>query len=218
MINLSYDDIRSLLRQAFEAQAGTVGDWHRQEPSFSSDVPEAVDQAGFLDLLSRQHWCNFRLWHVEDRARRKDAGAELIADCKYAIDKLNQERNDMIERLDLFLVRALEPLLPSAPQGARPRFNTETIGVALDRGSILALKMYHMQEQAERAGVTGDFVAECQRKLAVLTEQRFDLCESVLDLVDDYALGAKRPKVYYQFKMYNDPRLNPELYTRKAGA
>jgi len=218
MKNPSFDDIRSLLRQGFEVQATAAVDWHRQEPAFSTDLPEAVDASGFIDLLLRQHWCNFRLWHVEDRARRKDAGAELIADCKYAIDKLNQERNDLIERLDLYLVRALEPLLPSAPQNARVRHNTETIGVALDRGSILALKTFHMQEQAERAGVTSDFVAECQRKLAVLTEQRADLCVSVLDLVDDFAQGAKRPKVYYQFKMYNDPRLNPELYTRKAGA
>lgn len=218
MTNSSFDDIRSILRQGFEVQAAAVADWHRQEPAFSTALPEAVDASGFIDLLLRQHWCNFRLWHVEDRARRKDAGAELIADCKYAIDKLNQERNDLIERLDLYLVRSLEPLLPSAPQNARVRHNTETIGVALDRGSILALKTYHMQEQAERGGVTNDFVAECSRKLAVLTEQRVDLCEAVLDLIEDYAVGLKRPKVYYQFKMYNDPRLNPELYTRKAGA
>jgi len=218
MTNLSFDDIRSLLRQAFEVQEEAVASWHRQEPVFPSEPPQAEDGAGFLDTLGRQHWCNFRLWHVEDRARRKDAGAELIADCKYAIDKLNQERNDLIERLDLFLVRSLEPIVPSAPVGGRPRFNTETIGVALDRASILALKIYHMREQAERGGVTTDFVAECQRKQAVLTEQRLDLCQSVDDLVEDYAVGLKRPKVYYQFKMYNDPRLNPELYTRKAGA
>jgi len=218
MSNLSCDDIKSLLHRAFEAQAATVADWHRQEPAFSAETPEAVDAEGFLDLILRQHWCNFRLWHVEDRARRKDAGAELIADCKYAIDKLNQQRNDLIERLDLFLVRALTPLLPAAKDGVCARFNTETIGVALDRGSILALKIFHMREQAERAGVTADFVAECSRKLAVLTEQRADLEQSVLDLVEDYAAGLKLPKVYYQFKMYNDPRLNPELYTRKAGA
>jgi len=218
MSTFSFDDIRSLLRQAFESQAQAVAEWHRQEPQFGSELADAAAGADFLDHALRQHWCNFRLWHVEDRARRKDAGPELIADCKYAIDKLNQERNDMIERLDLFLVRAFTPILPSPPEGARPRFNTETIGVALDRGSILALKIYHMNEQAERLGVAADFVAECQRKLAVLTEQRADLACAVADLVDDYAVGLKQPKVYYQFKMYNDPRLNPELYTRKAGA
>ena len=221
MSTFSCDDIKTLISQAFEVQAATVADWHRQEPAFSASAPQAPQPdggPGFLDVLARQHWCNFRLWHVEDRARRKDAGSELIAECKYAIDKLNQERNDLIERLDMFLVGALAPLLPPQDGGARARFNTETIGVALDRGSILALKIYHMKEQAERQGVTPDFVAECTRKLSVLAEQRADLEQSVMDLVDDYAQGRKRPKVYYQFKMYNDPRLNPELYSRKAGA
>lgn len=213
---LSRDDIRSLLRRAFEVQAVAVADWHRQEPGFSADAAEAHDGQGFIDLVLRQHWCNFRLWHVEDRARRKDAGPELIADCKYAIDKLNQERNDLIEGLDLFLLRALGPILPPAAEGERPRFNTETMGVALDRGSILALKIHHMREQAERAGVAPEFVEECRRKLAVLGVQRADLADSLEDLLEDYAAGRKRPKVYYQFKMYNDPRLNPELYARKG--
>ncbi|OIO05094.1 MAG: hypothetical protein AUJ49_01890 [Desulfovibrionaceae bacterium CG1_02_65_16] len=217
MSTFSFDDIRSLLTESFAAQSRAVAEWHGQDPAFTSELPETDDAAAFLDLLARQHWCNFRLWHVEDRARRKDAGPQLIADCKYAIDKLNQERNDMIERLDMFLVRALEPILPPPPALAKPRYNTEAIGVALDRGSILALKIFHMNEQAERSGVTPDFVAECRRKLAVLTEQRADLAQSVDDLVADYAAGLKRPKVYYQFKMYNDPRLNPELYTHKAG-
>jgi len=218
MSTFSFDDIRSLLGRAFGAQVQAVTEWHRQEPQFPAELPVAEDADCFIDLLKRQHWCNFRLWHVEDRARRKDAGPQLIADCKYAIDKLNQERNDLIERLDLFLVQGFEAILPAAPAGVRARFNTETIGVALDRGSILALKIFHMNEQAERSGVTQEFVAECQRKLAVLTEQRADLAQAVDDLVSDYAAGLKRPKVYYQFKMYNDPRLNPELYTRKAGA
>lgn len=220
MSTFSFDDIRSMLAQSFSAQENAVAEWHRRDPGFSADSSapaEADDAAGFLDLLARQHWCNFRLWHVEDRARRKDAGPQLIADCKYAIDKLNQERNDMIERLDMFLVRAFSPILPAERPGERARYNTESIGVALDRGSILALKIFHMNEQAERAGVTPAFVEECRRKLAVLGEQRADLAFSVDDLVAEYATGAKRPKVYYQFKMYNDPRLNPELYSRKAG-
>jgi hypothetical protein len=222
MTEFSFDDIRALIRRGFADQDQTVSPWHRQEPAFPTDISEAAAAAdgaeSFADLVLRQHWTNFRLWHVEDRARRKDAGPELIADCKYAIDKLNQERNDLIERLDLFLLRALTPILPAQAGNARPRYNTESLGVALDRGSILALKIFHMREQAERPGAGADLVAECQRKLAVLTEQRGDLELAVLDLVSDYAAGLKRPKVYYQFKMYNDPRLNPELYSRKAGA
>ncbi len=218
MTALSYDDLRACLHGAFSAQEQAVADWHLREPSFSAAIPEGEAPEDFQELILRQHWCNFRLWHVEDRARRKDAGSELIAECKYAIDKLNQERNDLIERLDMFLVRALAPILPAVAESGRARFNTESMGVALDRGSILALKMFHMREQTERHGVTPEHVAECQRKLAVLGEQRADLLVSLCDLLGDYAQGAKRPKVYYQFKMYNDPRLNPELYGRKAGA
>jgi hypothetical protein len=218
MTTLSFDDLRDCTQSAFAAQEQSVTDWHLRDPEFAAEMSGGAEPIDFHDLVLRQHWSNFRLWHVEDRARRKDAGSELIAECKYAIDKLNQERNDLIERLDLFLVRALDPLLPAQPEGVRPRFNTETIGVALDRGSILALKMYHMREQTERHGVTPEHVAECQRKLAVLCEQRTDLLQAVSDLLDEYAKGQKRPKVYYQFKMYNDPRLNPELYSRKAGA
>lgn len=217
MTVFSYDDIRAFIERAFAAQDQAVAPWHRQEPVFASDISAASDAEGFAELVLRQHWTNFRLWHVEDRARRKDAGPELIADCKYAIDKLNQERNDLIERLDLFLVRALDPVLPPLAEGARPHFNTESLGVALDRGSILALKTFHMLEQVERQGAGDELISECRRKLVVLEEQRSDLLQAVMDLVEDYASGRKRPKVYYQFKMYNDPRLNPELYSRKAG-
>jgi hypothetical protein len=217
MTDSTFDDIRAFIARAFVDQDEAVAPWHRQEPAFSTDIPAADDAEGFAELVLRQHWANFRLWHVEDRARRKDAGPELIADCKYAIDKLNQERNDLIERLDLFLVRAIDPLLQPQAEGVRPRFNTESLGVALDRGSILALKIFHMSEQAERQGAGEELASECRRKLDVLKEQRADLVQSVMDLVDDYASGRKRPKVYYQFKMYNDPRLNPELYSRKSG-
>ncbi|MBU1228612.1 MAG: DUF4254 domain-containing protein [Proteobacteria bacterium] len=217
MTPFSLDAILALLQRAFVDQEQSVPTWHRQEPAFAAEIPDAPDAEGFADLALRQHWANFCLWHVEDRARRKDAGPELIADCKYAIDKLNQERNDLIERLDRFLVLALEPLLPPQVEGLRPRYNTESLGVALDRGSILALKIFHMREQAERQGADADLAAECRRKLSVLEVQRADLEQSILDLVAEYAAGQKRPRIYYQFKMYNDPRLNPELYSRKAG-
>ena len=218
MSSFTFGDIHSLLGQTFEVQIQAVIAWHRQDPTYLSDISVVDSGNDFLDLVLRQHWANFRLWHVEDRARRQDVGSEIIANCKYAIDKLNQERNDLLERLDMFLVWAIEPLLASLPQPERLRYNTETLGMALDRGSILALKAYHMNEQAERTDVALEQSTECRRKFAVLTEQRADLLQSILDLLSDYSVGLKRPKVYYQFKMYNDARLNPELYTRKNGA
>lgn len=216
MTQLSFDDIRSLLARAFAAQAETASGWHRQEPQFSAGPAADAGPDGFLDLVLRQHWCHFRIWHVENRARRKDAAAELIADCKYAFDKLNLERNDLMERIDAWLVDAFAPVIPPLSEGERPRHSTGTMGMALDRGSILALKLHHLTEQSARPGLAAEFTDECRRRLGVLQEQRADLLAALLDLADDYAAGRKRPKVYYHFKMYNDPRLNPELYGRRA--
>jgi hypothetical protein len=108
----------------------------------------------------------------------------------------------------------VEPLLP---EGAQERYNTETIGSALDRLSILALKVYHMREQTERKDAGPQHRSECLGKLEVLKEQREALLQSVLDLLEEYEQGLKRPRVFRQFKMYNDPRLNPELYAPADG-
>jgi len=94
--------------------------------------------------------------------------------------------------------------------------NTESLGMAVDRLSILSLKIFHMKEQTERDDVDAAHIASCEEKLCVLEEQRSDLEVAVLDLIDDYAKGVKRPKVFYQCKMYNDPSLNPELYETQA--
>lgn len=122
---------------------------------------------------------------------------------------LNQERNDRIERVDACLVALLSPLLPASPA---PHINTESLGMAIDRLSILSLKIWHMDEQVRRTDVTPEHIASCEKKLAVLKEQRADLSLAVKHLVTEFVEGAKTPKLYFQFKMYNDPTLNPELY------
>jgi hypothetical protein len=216
MTSLNIDDIRSLLDRAFGSQVEATAAWQRQEPQFHPDAPEGDGAEGFMDMVLRQHWCHFRIWNVENRARRKDAKPELIADCKYAYDKLNLERNDLMERIDGWLVAAFSPILPPLAQGERPRHNTGTMGMALDRGSILALKLHHLREQSARPGLAPEFASECGRRLAILAEQRADLQAAVIDLAGEYAAGLKRPKVYYHFKMFNDPRLNPELYGLRA--
>lgn len=209
----TFEDIRAALERCFALQERAVPDWHSAEPSFAEDAL-APGLEGLADLVLRQHWANFSLWHVEDRARRKDVGPEVIADCKYAIDRLNQSRNDLIEQIDGRLVQLMAPLLPGE---GRARCNTETVGSALDRMSILALKLFHMLEQTRRTNVGDDHVRECRRKHAVLVEQRRDLGRAILELLSEYEQGLKRPKISYQFKMYNDPRLNPELYGRSGG-
>ena len=207
-------DIPSLertLSACVKAQTDAVPAWHATEPSAKPSGPDAGGLDRFRALVLEQHLANFRIWHREDAARRRDVGDDVIAACKRDIDALNQERNDLIEQVDACLVGLLESLLPAV---AEDRCNTETVGMALDRLSILSLKIYHMQEQADREDVDDDHRTRARAKVATLAEQHAALQRGVMDLIADYAAGRKRPTVYFQFKMYNDPRLNPELYRR----
>lgn len=213
--------VAALLTECFDAQHKATADWHVAEPPANEPAPEAAEAVADAALLHRlvlaQHLMNFRLWHVEDTARRTDVGPDVIAGCKRTIDGLNQRRNDYMEKVDACLVALLRPLLPAPAPGERPRHNTESLGMAVDRLSILSLKVFHMEEQAERADAAPDHRERCAAKLAVLREQRADLAQAVLDLAAEFLDGRKQPKAYYQFKMYNDPSLNPELYTHTKG-
>ena len=186
----------------------TVARWHGQEV----DNP----YEGFLRLVCLQHQHNFRLWHQEDIARSPDVSNADLAAVKRTIDKLNQQRNDAIERLDDFLMMEL------SNQGVRPPadapLNTETPGSAIDRLSILALRLYHMEEQARRSDVGEDHIIKVNARLEILYEQHRDLCQSLAELLDDVFAGRKQLKVYRQFKMYNDPTMNPYLYAAKRSA
>lgn len=182
--------------------AETVALWHRQEIS--------NPYTGFLQLVCQQHTFNYQLWHEEDIARSPDVGDAKIAAVKRAIDGYNQKRNDGIEQLDAWLLNELAARNISPAADARQ--NTETPGSAIDRLSILSLRLYHMQEQAERADATVEHRAKAESRLATLREQHADLSRSLQELLEDIFAGRKRLKVYFQFKMYNDPTMNPYLY------
>ena len=200
----------TLLDACFDAQNEATARWHSEEPEAPDAAPDAAaSPETLLTLVRAQHLRNFRLWHTEDVARRRDVTPDVIADCKYRIDRFNQERNDRMERVDACLVALLSPLLPASPA---PYANTESLGMAIDRLSILSLKIWHMDEQLRRTDVTPEHIESCRTKLAVLREQRADLIAAVRHLVDEFVGGAKTPKLYFQFKMYNDPALNPQLY------
>ena len=205
-----FEDLKDLLKKCLRLQLEKVHEWHQREPDLKPAKLDAYED--LIDIVLAQHLCNFKLWHVEDKARRTDVSAQVIANCKREIDSSNQKRNDLIEKMDAWLVQRIEPFLP---ENAPAKYNTETIGSALDRMSILSLKIYHMQEQTQREDVDEEHIARCREKLATLWEQHKDLEQSILELLDEYAQGKKRPKVYFQFKMYNDPGLNPEIYGRK---
>jgi hypothetical protein len=182
--------------------------WHAQ--------PVLNPSRDLLYLICEQHKFNFLLWHEEDIARSPNVGDARIAAVKRAIDRFNQQRNDATERIDDYLKREIEDRRVIVPPEAR--WNSETPGSVIDRLSILALRIFHMQEQAERADAEADHVERSRQKLTVLEVQQQDLSVALAELLADIFAGRKRLKVYRQFKMYNDPALNPYLYApRMAG-
>jgi hypothetical protein len=168
----------------------------------------AIEAQGLLCIILQQHRANFDLWHQEDRARDTSATAENIAEVKRAIDRLNQDRNDLVERIDELLLTAVREQNPQAP------LHSETPGLIVDRLSILALKIYHTGIEAERETASEAHRRRNQNRLAVLEEQRSDLGRCLDDLWRQIVAGERRFKLYRQMKMYNDPELNPVLYKR----
>lgn len=212
-MNNGMEKIQAELENCFAAQESATALWHESEPG-EPDEPEECSLENLGNLVLAEHCYNFMLWHVEDTARRRDVPDSVIADCKRRVDALNQKRNDWIERVDKCLNQLLAPLLPT---NAAPRRNTETAGMAVDRLSILALKLYHMEEQTLRKDVGPEHIRSCAERLQALRGQREDLTRSVLELIEDYIEGRKVIALYSQFKMYNDPSLNPEMYKHTSG-
>ena len=194
------------LTHAIEHQMLATQHWHEKEP----DTIEENDNA-LLQLVLTQHLMNYKLWHTEDIARRKDVEPSVIANCKYTIDKYNQQRNDYMEQIDIYCTEALMPIVLDCEESER-NYNSETIGMIVDRLSILALKIYHMKEESERASATQEHRESCSIKLHSLEKQRNRLIQSLLYLLKEYQEGTKYPFIYFQHKMYNNPNLNPELY------
>ena len=193
--------------ELLEQQLNEVVQWHVKAPE-----PDYVEASDFPSLVSMQHYVNFELWHQEDMARDPDAPDSKIAAVKRAIDVLNQRRNDMIEQMDQYLLDALQS--KNIKYTADAEMNSETPGSIIDRLSINALKIYHMDEEIQRLDVTDEHRKNCSGKLSVLQDQRNDLKKSLETLLADLSSGKKRLKVYQQMKMYNDEKLNPVLYQK----
>jgi hypothetical protein len=176
--------------------------WHRQ--------PIANPYDGFKQLVCQQHEFNYRLWHEEDTARSPTATDTEIATVKRAIDKLNQQRNDMIEKVDDALTDTLGQAGVVAADD--PPINTETPGSAIDRLSIMALRLYHYREQRDREGADAEHREKVSQRITLCQQQHADLSQSLQQLIDDLFAGNKKHKTYRQMKMYNDPSLNPAIY------
>ena len=163
---------------------------------------------GLMALAMAQHRANFELWHEEDNARVLGVPDAEIARVKRAIDVLNQRRNDLMEKTDVWLIERLD-------QDDAAPLHSETPGLMIDRLSILALKIYHTREEAHRASATEEHRQRNVERLALLEEQRSDLAGCLDSLWSEVLVGKRRFKLYRQLKMYNDPELNPAVYGKK---
>jgi hypothetical protein len=186
------------------AQDDATALWHTAAPALSEDPT--------LDSIAlRLHRANFDLWHAEDRARDPQATDAAIVAEKRNIDRFNQQRNDLVEQFDNLILNTLNAFSLPKPQAP---LHSETPGLMLDRLSILALKIFHTQQEIDRGQRTGD-AAHAQRnrlRLEQLLAQRADLAACLDALWSQILAGERRFKLYRQLKMYNDPTLNPVLY------
>jgi len=195
-----------------------VARWHEDASSEEARrPPEAVAEGAPLrETIGEEHLVNVRLWHEEDEARSPDADEAMIAGVKRRIDALNQRRNDLIERIDEGLVAEIEARRGGRMSEAAP-LHSETPGSIVDRMSILALKIYHMREEAERSDAEAGHRRRCAERLAILEVQRDDLAGCLERLLAECLGGGSRFRVYRQFKMYNDPEMNPAVRRARRG-
>lgn len=162
----------------------------------------------FYRLVEENHAFNYQLWHAEDRARREDMGYEFVYHAKREIDQCNQSRNNRMEAMDEWLFNLLKP-----SKFTECPVHSESPGMIIDRLSILSLKSYHMALQAGRQDVDDAHRANCTQKLEVIHQQLDQLARCLGQLLDEVHTHKRTFRVYHQFKMYNDPSLNPELYS-----
>lgn len=168
----------------------------------------------FEALLYHKNWIDTVQWHLEDIIRKPEIDPKEGIALKRRIDKSNQDRTDMVEKVDDQFLNRFKGVVPKR----EARMNSETPAWLLDRMSILLLKIYHMKEQTERKDVDADHTAKTQAKLAVLIEQREDMRQAYDELIEDIEKGNRKFKVYRQMKMYNDSSLNPMLYQQNKNA
>ena len=186
-----------------------INDYHIFD-NIDTVINNPYDRDSIENRLYLKCWIDTVQWHYEDIIRDPHIEPIDAVMLKRRIDRSNQDRTDLVEQIDSYFRQKYSDVkvLPDA------RINTESPAWAVDRLSILALKIYHMKEQVERADASAEHKATCQKKLDVLLEQRKDLSTAIDQLIEDIEAGRKYMKVYKQMKMYNDPDTNPVLYKK----
>jgi hypothetical protein len=198
------------LDEILAMQIRTVAQWHH-EPVTN---PYAVDieRGSVVAIACQQHQYNYLLWHEEDIARSPDVTDSQIANVKRNIDRYNQLRNDWIEKVDDWITDDLTSQQVQVLKDAV--LATETPGSAIDRLSIISLRIYHLEEQLERTDVDESHREKVKHRLAICRLQHAELSQSLRELLENIYAGKNKHRTYRQFKMYNDPSLNPYLYNR----
>ncbi|MDD5787587.1 MAG: DUF4254 domain-containing protein [Prevotella sp.] len=186
-----------------------IADYHLAD-DVDTPVSNPYDEGSIEARLYLKCWIDTVQWHLEDIIRDPDINPVEALLIKRRIDRSNQDRTDLVEQIDSYLRDKYSHVVP-LPDA---RINTESPAWAIDRLSILALKIYHMREQVERTDATEEHRDRCNAKLSILMQQQIDLGVAINQLLDDIAQGTKYMKVYRQMKMYNDPATNPVLYKK----
>ena len=185
----------------------SIDDYHRTD-NVDTPINNPYPEKSIEYYLYLKNWIDTVQWHFEDIIRDPNINPEAALVLKRRIDKSNQDRTDLVELIDSYFLDKYKDVTPV--EGAT--INTESPAWAIDRLSILALKIYHMRKEVERKDTTPEHHAQCEKKLNVLLEQKKDLSAAIDQLIADIEAGRKYMKVYKQMKMYNDPALNPVLY------
>lgn len=188
-----------------------IADYH-QFDNVDTAINNKYPKNTLEHLLYLKSWIDTVQWHLEDIVRNPLIDPVEGLALKRRIDKSNQERTDVVEYIDGYFLEKYKDI--SVKDTAR--INTESPAWAIDRLSILALKIYHMNAEVERADASVEHKATCEKKRTILLEQRKDLSLAVDELITDIENGNKKMKVYVQMKMYNDPKLNPVLYQQQS--
>ena len=201
--------------KSFSEKANKIYNKATVDYHIDNDVNTPINnpyEKGTIDaFLYEKNWIDVVQWHLEDIIRDPNIDPKEALKIKRTIDKSNQLRTDLVEDIDsyfLYLYKDVEP-------AEHTTINTESPAWALDRLSILAVKIYHMREETVRTDVDDEHIESCKQKLSVLLEQREDLSLAIDELLEEIKQGNKVMKVYKQMKMYNDPALNPVLYAKK---
>lgn len=197
-------EFTSLSNSIFEK---VIANYHLTD-NVDTSINNPYEERSIEYYLYLKNWIDTVQWHLEDIIRDPQIDPVKALEIKRRIDKSNQDRTDLVELIDSYFLDRYKNMNTLSDA----KINTESPAWAIDRLSILALKIYHMQQEVDRPDASEDHRLQCTKKLNTLLEQRKDLSTAIEELLDDIQRGTKYMKVYKQMKMYNDPSLNPVLY------